>query len=323
MAVFGKWAPWLVTIVVFYLVFRRVSFLEVADAALQVNLRIFVPLLVFNLFFHYFWDSLVFTLLFRWFGVAVSYRGMLPVRGASYLLIMLNFIVGQGGMAFLMNRWKEVPIKRSGSIILFTMLNDYYLLLTFCLVGAFQLPGVDLRDFFKGTEEGDLVRFIVISWMYFVFHIWFYRHYLRHTKGWRFFKESEVFSGFREAPLWLYFKLGSVKLVNFLLGLITCYFALTAFGLYVPLLYLSVFLPIVWIITSIPITIMGLGTSQAAMIWLVAGYAQGSGGPEEIKAAVLAYSLLWWLLYNLGRFGIGVFCVTRLRKSIWMPKKNT
>jgi len=316
-----KLSPWLIAIAVLYYVFQSVSIADVANSARHVNLGIFLPLLLFNLFIAYFWESQVYTLLFRWFHVQVTFREMLSVRGASYMLHVLNFFAGQGGVALIMNRWKKLSFKRAGSIILFAAFNDYYLLLAFCLAGAFRLPGVDLVSFFEGTRAGSLVRFIVISWMLFALHIGFYRLYLPRPSARQFLKRREIFSTFREAPVILYFKLMAARSVNFVIGIFTCYFALTAFGLHVPLQYLLVFLPIVWLISSIPITVMGLGTTQAAMIWLVARFAEGSGSPEEITAAVLAYSLLWWFLFNLGRFGIGVCCLFRLPEHIWLSQK--
>ena len=189
-------------------------------------------------------------------------------------------------------------------------------------LGAFRLPGVDLVSFFHGTEEGDLVRFIIISWFVFILLIAYLRLYLPRPGARLRMKEREIFSSFREAPVFLYFKLVAVKAVSSISGLFTGYFALMAFGLHVPLGYLVVFLPIVWLISSIPITVMGLGTTQAAMLWLVAGFAQGSGGPEAIKAAVLAYSLLWWFSFSVGRFSIGAFFLFRLPKSIWAPQET-
>jgi len=314
-----KWGPWLVTAVIFYFVFQRVPIEKVVDAAVHVDLLIFLPLLIANLVIHFFWDILVYTKLFRWFGTSVSYTEMLPVRGASYMLIVLNFFVGQGGFTLLMNRWKGLPIIRVTSIVIFTMFNDYFLLLAFCLVGAFRLPGVDLTDFFKANEAGELVRFIVISWVFFWMHIGFYRWYLPRTKKLQQFKQRQIISAFREAPTTLYFKLGAVKLVNFFAGIFFSYFALATFGVKVPLLYLFTFLPIVWLIGSIPVTVMGFGTTQAAMIWLVAGFAQGTGSPQEIEAAIVAYSLLWGVLYGLGNLGAGAICANRLPKNIWMP----
>jgi len=318
-----KGLPWMVTAGVFVYVFHRVPVDKVLDAALHVNLRIFLPVLLASLSFAFFWEVLVYTLLFRWFGTRVTYREMMPVRGAVFLLILLNFFVGQGGMALLMNRWKKLSVSRATSVILFSMFNDYYLILAFCLAGAFQLPDVDLVCFFRAGEEGDLVRFVLISWLFFTAHIAFYRLYLPRAGGMDRIKKNEILSAFREAPTTLYFKLGMVKSVGFIVGIVAYYYAFFAVGLHVPFLHLLVMLPMVWLIGSIPITVMGLGTVQAAMIWLVARFAQGSGGPDEINAAVVALSLLWSLGYNLGRFAIGAVCVSRLPKNIWKPKAGT
>jgi len=314
-----KWGPWLVTAVIFYFVFKRVPVEKVIDAALHADLRIFLPLLLACLIIQFFWDVLVYTLLFRWFDTEVSYVDMISIRGASYLLIALNFFAGQGGLALLMNRWKGLSIKRTSSIILFTIFNDYFLLLAFCLVGAFRLPDVDLISFFEPGEKGDLVRFVVISWLYFWIHIGFYRGFLPRTKKLQRLKKGVLFSSFREAPIMRYIKLWAVKSGNFIVAIFAYYFVFPAFGLHVPLLYLITFLPIVWLIGSIPVTIMSFGTVQAAMIWLVAGHAQGSGSPQEIEAAVLALSLLWSFSYRIGNLAVGAICVSRLPKNLWMP----
>ena len=101
-------------------------------------------------------------------------------------------------------------------------------------------------------------------------------------------------------------------------GIVANYYALQAFGIKVPFWHLSVMLPIVWLIGSIPITVMRMGTIQAAMLWLVAQHAQGEGDPEKIRAAVLAYSLLWEIGLNMVRFIIGGICITQVPRHIWM-----
>ncbi len=315
--VVSKLGPWVIAIGVLYFVFQSVSITAVIESVRRVNLAIFLPLLLLHLLFTFFWDSNVYSVLFRLFKVPVTFREMLPYRGASYLLFVVNVFVGQGGMAFIMNRWKKVPIKRASSIVMFAMFTDYYLLLAFCLAGAFRLPGVDLVAFFDGSDQGNLVRFIVISWSLFALQIGYYRLYMQSPRA-KHVKKFEIFSTFREAPITLYLKLMMVRSGTFVVGIFVNYFSLAAFDLHVPLIYLFVYLPIVWLISSIPITVMGLGTTQAAMLWLVARFAEGSGGPEEIAAAILAYSLLWWFCFNRGRSLIGAVCLFRLPKDFWV-----
>ena len=272
---------------------------------------------------NFFWDTLIYTFLFREFGTPVTYLGMVPISGAAYLVRLLNYFAGIGSQALLMNRWKKISISHASSIVIFYMFLDYYTILVFCLFGAFQLPDVDLKYFFSTAEAGHLVRFIVISWIVFLLHLCFYRLILPHTNGLERFKQSDILLAFRQAQAFKYGYYILLKAVGmFLYGITLNYLALRVFGLHVPFLYLSVMLPIVWLIESIPVSVMGMGTGQAAMLWLVTDFAEGSGSPEDIEAAVLSFSLLSMIVVNAGRFAIGAFSVWRLPKNIWASKKK-
>ncbi len=321
-AVIRKWLPWIVTTAIFVYLFKRIPVDEVLEAAVRVDLPAFLALIIFGLFFHFFWDILVYAYTFNLFGTSVTYRGMMWIRGATYLLSLLNYMVGQGGFSLIMNRWKEISISRATSVVLFCIMIDYYVLLALCLAGAFSLPGVDINQLFVISDEGHLVRFIVISWALFAVHIGFYRRLLPRSKGFEWVKQNEVLASFREAPVIRYVKLILLRSVSSLVGIVVTYYALGTFGIHVPLLELSVMLPLVWLIGAIPITVMGMGTVQAAMILFVAGYAQGVGNPQDMEAAVLAYSLLSSLLHRLGLFIIGAFCIARVPRSLWAPKND-
>ncbi len=315
-----KCIPWVVSILVLFYIFHRVPIEDVLNAAMQANLWIFLPVMLFDVAVHYFGDVVIFTQLYRWFGTSLTYLGMMPVRGAAYILMLLNFFVGQGSMALLMNRWKNISILRASSVVLLSIICDYYVVLGFSLVGAFQLPGVDLACFFDGSDEGHLVRFLVISWMAFVVQFAFYRGVLPRSAGMEKIKQNELLSAFREASAAIYIKFALLKLIPSSVGIISYYYGLIAFGIHVPLLHLVAMVPLVWVIGAIPITVMGLGTVQAAMIWLVAPYAEGSATPDEVNAAVIAFSLLWTICANFSKFAIGAISLSRLPKYIYMPE---
>ncbi len=318
-----KWFPWIVSILVLIYIFHRVPIEDVLNAALQANLWIFLPILLFDSAIHYFGDVIVFTLLYRKFGTTLTFLGMMPITGAAYILRLLNFFVGQGSMALLMNRWKDLSILRASSVVLLSIFCDYYVVLGFCLVGAFQLPGVDLSCFFDTSEEAHLVRFLVISWMVFAVQFAFFRGILPRYNRWDKIKQNELLSAFREMSAAMYLKFGLLRLIPSVVGIISYYYGLMAFDIHVPMLHLLAMVPIVWIIGAIPITVMGLGTVQAAMIWLVAPYAQGDASPDEVNAAIIAFSLLWSIGANFVKFAIGAISITRLPKYIYMPETES
>jgi hypothetical protein len=318
-----RWLPWAVTAGVFVFLFSRIPIEKVIEATARVDLLIYLPLMTFNILFNFFWEALVFVMLFRWFGTDVTYRGMLPITGATFLINILNYMAGQGSMALLMNRWKNIAIARAASIMFFSLFTGYYTLLAFCLVGAFRLPDVELACLFDGTEQGHLVRLIVISWLVFGVTIGFFRLHLPRARGWHRTRGNQVLAAFHEAPAARYFQLILLRFFGSLVGIVTTFFALSAFGLHVPFLPLIVMLPIVWLIESLPISVMGMGTGQAAMIWLVAGFAEGDIQVSDIEAAVFAYSLLSMFLFNFGRFVIGAISVAFVPRNIWMPKSES
>lgn len=317
-----KYLPWVVTAGGFTLLFRWIPVEKVIDAAARVDLLVYLPLLTFHTVFGFFWDVLAFTVLFRWFGTPLVFREMLPIRGVTYLVSLLNYLVGQGGMALIMRRWKGIPLPRATSVVLFGLFIDYYVLLAFCVLGAFRLPRVDLVCFFDGTEAGHLVRFIVISWLVFVAAVWLFRGILPRARGWKRVKENELLFAFRTASTRRYLEAILLRSVIPLAGIIVSYFALPCFGLHVPFLALMAMLPIVWLIESIPISVMGWGTAQLAMLWLVARYAESDGNAEDIEAAVLAYSILSMIFFKLVNFAIGMACVPFVPRHIWALEKQ-
>jgi hypothetical protein len=313
-----RWLPWMVTAGIFIVLFARIPMEQILEAAARVNLWAFLPIITISVVLSFFWDALISTFLFRGFGVPVTYREMIPVSGAAYLVRLLNYIAGMGGLALLMSRWKRISISSASSIVIFNLFLDYFTLLGVCLLGAFQLPDVDLKSFFSNTESGSLVRFITISWLIFGCHICFYRLILPRSNGLERVKKSDMLFTFRQAPVSKYGLFIFLKALGmFFFGLVVNYFVLHLFNLHVPFLYLSAMLPIVWLIEGIPISVMGMGTGQAAMLWLVAGFAEGQGGVEDIEAAVLTYSLMGMIAANAVRFIIGAVCVWRLPKGIW------
>jgi len=315
-----KWLPWIVTITIFIYLFNQIPIDEVLAAFKRANLLLFLPILITFTILFFFGDSYIASFLFTRFGTIVTFRDMVPIRGTTYLITVLNYMVGQGGLALIMNRLKKTAISRTTSIVIFNLHTDYFTLLAFCLGSAFRLPDVDMVNLFDSSEAGHLVRFVIISWIVFILHIGFYRWFLPRSSGFTRIKGNRVLSSFVEGPVLRYFQIMFMKSILFMTGIVANYYALQAFGLHVPFWHLSVMLPIVWLIGSIPITVMRMGTIQAAMLWLVAQHAQGGVDPEKIRAAVLAYSLLWEIVLNMIRFIIGAICITQVPRHIWMPK---
>ncbi len=259
--------PWVVTIGIFTYLFHKIPISKVINAATNVNIWIFALVIIVGFLMYFLWDVYVLTLLFKENGTKIPYRGMVTIRGASYLVSIINHFVGSGTIAILMNRWKKISISQTGSVVFFKLYLEYYMILTLCLLTAFHIPGIDLELFFINSEGGNLVRLIILSWVYFAAVLIFFHAILPRTNGFKGIKNSKILSAFREIPPQKYFLFTLVQVTGFFLfDILIVFLALMVFKLDIPFLFFIAFFPIVRLIEAVPISIMGLGTSQMAML---------------------------------------------------------
>jgi uncharacterized membrane protein YbhN (UPF0104 family) len=86
------------------------------------------------------------------------------------------------------------------------------------------------------------------------------------------------------------------------------YSALRAFGVQVPVTQAILYLPIVYFISVLPIAVMGLGTTQAALIYFFATYVPGAT-PAGARASILAASLVSQAVAMVIQGLLGAFCM--------------
>jgi hypothetical protein len=82
---------------------------------------------------------------------------------------------------------------------------------------------------------------------------------------------------------------------------------LHAFGVPVPVVDALAALPVVFLVAALPISVQGLGTTQAAMIFFFARYAPGARPAQE--AAVMTASLVGQALGLMFQALLGVGCM--------------
>ena len=68
-------------------------------------------------------DSAVVWRVINWFNTRVGYGSMLPIRGSSYILSIINEQVGKGAMGLYLNRRYAVPGWEVGSSMVFIMVS--------------------------------------------------------------------------------------------------------------------------------------------------------------------------------------------------------
>jgi hypothetical protein len=97
------------------------------------------------------------------------------------------------------------------------------------------------------------------------------------------------------------------------------YASLRAFGVQLQVSQALVYLPIIYFIAVLPIAVMGLGTTQAAMLYFFHDFVPGAT-PAAAKAAILAASLGSQAVALAVQVVIGIFCMrNQLARNLRQP----
>jgi hypothetical protein len=286
----GRAAAWVVTAGLLFLLFRKVPFAAVVTAA-RGAAPWTLPVGALGIAAIYFADSFAIWKTFGWFLAPLSFAQVLVVRGATYLLAAINYNVGQGAIVYFVNRATGAPILRGVATVLLIMGVNVLALLVLATVGLAVAPDLPHSvAVVVGVAYAGLAVYALVVW-------------------WkpRWLAQRPVFdvllaAGFRGHARALLVRLPHIiALMAFQTAM------LRAFGVAVPIAQAIVALPIVFFIAVLPISVQGLGTTQAAMVFFFARYVPGN--VEAQKAAVLAASLFSVALALTLQTALGLACL--------------
>ena len=149
--------PWAITIVCFGYLYTRLQGaaardgLELVEYLTGVFSRVswvsWLALMVPYSVFFFLIDSLIVWRVVSWFNTPLRYLDILPIRGSSYILSILNEQVGKGAMGLYLNRRYGVPGWEVGSSMIFIMFCEFFYLLGWATIG-WTLRRDDLPEVF-------------------------------------------------------------------------------------------------------------------------------------------------------------------------------
>jgi hypothetical protein len=299
---FGRILAWAITLALLCYVFRSISFTQIM-AAFGSAAAWTVPALVLLVLGVYLGDCFAIWKTFGWFVARLSFREVLVVRGATYLLALVNYTVGQGAIVYFVNRSRGVPLLRGTAAVLLVMGTNILLLLVFASIGLLIAPDLPLalRRIVLGAYLA-LAAYLVLlvlrpSWLTSrpIFDVLF----------------AAGFSGHLRALL--------VRVPHISVLMVFSYTSLRAFGIQVPVSQAILYLPVVYFISVLPIAVMGLGTTQAALLYFLSDYVPGAT-PAAAKAAILAASLGSQAVALAVQATLGAFCMrNQLARNLRQP----
>lgn len=262
--------PWLITLACFGYLYRRVD----AAAARQgtelipylsaifarVSWSRWLALMIPYSAFFFLVDSAVVWRVVTWFNTRLRYADILPIRGSSYILSIVNEQVGKGAMGLYLNRRYGVPGWEVGSSMFFIMFCEFFYLLTWATAG-YALRRDELPEVFgliPVVAAGALVFLAV--W------IGFFRGPLgRANAGASALRDRPLFKSFREAPLSHYLTIVVLRSPALLAAVVVYKQALGLFGVEASYGQMLGYLPVIFFGAATP----GPMRTVAITLWVV------------------------------------------------------
>ncbi len=218
-------------------------------------------------------DSFAMWKTFTWFLAKLPFRDVLIVRGATYLLAAINYSVGQGAIVFFVHRARGVSIKRGVATVLLIMGTNVLVLLALVTLGLAL----------GSQRPSGLVPVVGCAWA----GLGAYVAVVIARPRW--LVSRPIFDVLLSAGVGGHLKAMLVRLPHIAALIAFNLTALRGFGVAVPLGTAIAALPVVMFIAVLPISVQGLGTTQAAMVLFFAKFVRGTAG--DAHAVVLGASL--------------------------------
>lgn len=283
--------PWLAGIAILAVVATRIpfdAFREAMTHGPHVTLAAVTLAFVFLILIN---DSIS-----TWIGLVAlrmrrPFRHVLAVRGATYVLFLLNYAVGQGGFGYYLHRSGTTALRAVGATLFLLGTNLATLLL---LTSAMWLV--------KGSAaHTDL------GWILLVGCIAFGVYLLVIVARPGFLANRDVLAPLFDGGLASYALAIVGRLPHTLVVVLGHWVALRAWGIPVPFDAGITVMPAVVIISVLPISPAGLGTSQAAFVYFFSEFAVGATADAR-SATVLGFGVVYFVYGLLATLAVGLAC---------------
>lgn len=224
-------------------------------------------------------DCLCLKILFGRFFAPVAYRDLLTVKGTSYLLNVVNYNAGAGGVAIFLARRKGLDVFKAVGTMAFLNTVDLFALSALIALGLWLGPDVLDPSHRVGLTWAlaGMGAVLVGTILFWVFKVPFLPRKVR---------ELRIFHAFRIASLADYPTFIGLRLLFVSQYILIHWAYLRVFGIPIPFSHLMVFVPVLTFIGVLPISIAGLGTTQVAMRYFFAPYPMLAAAGGLIAATV-------------------------------------
>jgi len=301
--------PWFVAAVILTFLFYRVDVRHFVQSMQVADLSTYVPWLIVFCLAWFFFDVQNIQATVNQYGYTVSFRDTMSMRGVTYLLMIIDYTLGMGGMALYLRNNEDIPIvKSTGLMMVYTGVTQFSLFIMAAI-------GCWLGDMSSPLFRTVFVTCVSLAAVY-VAAIIVIKLLPEKGRTGRF-KNLTIVKLYHEVSWQGYVSFTAWRITYYATYILFYYIVMPFFGMHVPLAVLITAVPLILLVISFPVTPFGLGTAQAAMLFLFKGY--GS------EAAILAFGITYSTSIVLIRGLIGLFYVKKISGlvpgKLWASKE--
>ena len=251
-------------------------------------------------------------------GVRCRWRGVLPARGATYLLGLLNFAAGQGGMGLYLHRAGVGPLRVLGTL-LFLFATQLGALAAVAaagiatdaiaagaggglLAGSLPAPAGSLPaltgslPLLAALAAAFALLLVVLAW-----------------RPARLARRRVLAPAFAAGGAG-FLRAAAARLPHALAMVAGLWLGLRLWGIALPLARGLVVLSVAVLVTALPIAPSGLGTLELALVGLTSAYAPGPTVAAQ-RASVLAFSFVYHLFAIAAQAAVGLLSLAWLARQ--------
>ncbi len=308
-----KTITWLLAIGCFYLVYTKIveagarselGPLEyLVDFFAGVEWWLWLGLMIPYSIFFFLVDAHATWRVIRWFNVpTIKYTDILPIRGSSYILSMVNEQVGKGAMSLYLLRRHNVPGWEALSSMIFMALTEIYQLLFFSAIGVLLYNQLVVEASSQLPLDVILPVVFIVALAYIPIHLLYFSRKLLPSSTLR---DKPILSAFNRARPSQYLLLLLFKAPNLIMAVVVYTQALDLFGVeQVNFGQMLAFLPVIFLSAALPLPFH----AGALLLWTVLF-------PEYPEVG--AFSLVMHTFFVLFNALLGVFFLPKANRELF------
>ncbi len=276
-----RMAPWLVGAVMLAYLVWRIEINPLLDALSRADVALYFPVVTVFILVNFLADTQNLNALLIYSGTPIPFRDSVIIRGASYLLMIIDYTLGMGSIVYYLKKYKNVPMASGTGSMLFLNYITHISLLIMAIAGCLMAAASGVLT--PVLSNIALVAAILLALAIITIII---MKKLPDKPFLKKIKDSMIWKIFIVSPFTSYLMNTIFRCGFYFTFVLFFYVAVRAFNMDIPFAEVVVYVPVILLVISIPISAFGLGTSQAAMLLLFREY----GSPAQILAFSLTYS---------------------------------